>query len=181
MRFNVKVVLLFGCFFLLTVFGYSDDQVWQYKLTIYDSGNEALVTCVFSCQDTNNDGIIEINELKEFKETGKHVFVGTIAGQSGGWRSAVDVKNLPMIIHGIEDINSFNFNLTEYKKGNIIIEYHTKTKNYLQVGTYYFMRIVSIEEKGKKVNVLSWVGDGTQGLELTMRDSKTLTLKIEKQ
>ncbi|MBN1798734.1 MAG: hypothetical protein JW822_09155 [Spirochaetales bacterium] len=181
MKNVIKVILLFGNFLLLTAHGFSDGPVSEYKLTIYGGGNEALVTCVFSCQDTNNDGIIEISELKDFKETGKHLYPVTIAGQSGGWRAAVDVKSLPPIIHAIEDVRIFRFSVSEYEKGNSVIDYETKTKNYLRVGAYYFMRIVSIEEHGKKLSVFSWVGDGNQGLELTMRDTKNLTLKIEKQ
>ncbi len=178
MKINVKFFLFFGSVFLLTSFCYSDDQVLKFKLSILDKGNESIVTCMFSCRDENNDGVIDKNELQEFKETGRHLYAKTIAGQAGGWRSTVDVEKLPPILHTLADLNKFRFSISEYQQGTIVIDYATKTKEYLKVGGYYFMRIVSIEENGKKLTVLSWVGDGTQGLELTMRDSKNLTLKI---
>jgi len=153
----------------------------KYKLTIYDNYyNKVVVNCEFTCEDLNNDGLIDINELIEFKESVPHLFRKLDKSQTDGWRSEVDVKNMPEIINRIQDIDLFRFNIDEYKKGNVIIKYKTNTKEDLVVGNYLFMRLVNIENNGEEITVLSWVSDETRGLEMIELNPENLTLKIDR-
>ena len=179
MKKKVIMILIIFYLFILIVYCKGNNKISTYMLHIYRNNDEPVVTCIFSFKDTNNNGIIETSELTELKETGIHAYP-IYTGVQGDWRSSIDVKTLPKIDHSLEDVEEFNFNIAEFNKGKTIIKYRTKTKNKLSIEKYLFMRIVEIEENGNKISVLSWVGDGKQGLELTMLDSKKLTLKIEK-
>ncbi len=169
---SILVFILFSC---------NNDRFLKYQLTIYDSNEKkAVVQCEFACEDLNNDGLIEVNELIEFKESGPQLFNEYFENPNEGWRSEVDVKHMPEIVNKIQDIEVFQFNIDEYKKGKLVINYITNTKQDLAVGDYYFMRLVDIEQNGEQTTVLSWVSDETRGLEMIELNPENLTLKIER-
>jgi len=166
---------------ILILFTCNNDQFSRYKLTIYDNyDNKTVVNCEFTCEDLNNDGFIEINELIEFKESGPHLFRELDKSQTDGWRSEVDIKNMPEIINRIQDIDFFQFNIGDYKKGKIIINYQTGTEDDLVIGKYFFTRIIKIEKNGEQMRVISWVSDETRALEMIELNPEHLTLKIDR-
>jgi hypothetical protein len=150
----------------------------KYTITIFDSENKPVVTCVFEGKDVNGDGVIEQSELTSFEETGPNIYSPAI-GFDKGWQKEVDIKDIPIIKHGLKDIQAFKFNQKEFATGNKVIEYRTNTKDMVKVGPYYFWRSAEIKENGKKFGIFSGVSDGTKGLELSMRGTEKYTMKIE--
>jgi hypothetical protein len=151
----------------------------KYKLQILRSGNEIIIECIFSGEDTNRDGIIDASELTAFEETENYEYVHT--SSSFGWGAFVDVEKMPMLSHGIDDIMEFRFYVDEFEKGNTLIDYSTNSSADLVFESYHFWRTVRIENNGSEITVADGIGDGTQGLALTMLDTNSLTYRIEKQ
>jgi len=150
----------------------------KFMLTVY-RGDKILLTSAFSCKDLNNDGTIDLNELVGLKEVENYDV--SESSSNTGWRDFVDVSNMPMLDHGLEDVRAFKFNIAEFSKGKIFFEYKTYTKRDFKFDKYYFWRIVEIKNDGEYISFLHGIGDGTQGLALAMLDAKTLTMKITRQ
>ncbi|MBN1798733.1 MAG: hypothetical protein JW822_09150 [Spirochaetales bacterium] len=181
MKKNSPCSLIIFINLIFALFCCSDNRFLKYQLTVYDSSeNKAVVHCEFTCEDSNDDGIIEIDELIDFNESGPHLFWDLDKEHTEGWRSEVDMKNMPEIINGLKNIDVFHFDINEYNRGKYIINYETGTGHDLAVGKYFFTRIVKIGNNEEHIRVISWIGDEERGLEMVELNSENLTLKIER-
>jgi len=154
------------------------DAVNTYKLEIIGNNNNVLITCLFSGKDTDGNGIIERQELVDFKETEQYKFTHT--SSIAGWRAYVDVDSMPMLTHTVEDIKVFAFSVADFAEGVTRLEYHTESKEDFIYDNYHFWRIVEIDSEAGKIGLFHGIGDGTQGLALTMTDPDSLSFVIEK-
>ena len=156
----------------------SSGQTAGYVLQICDQKDQVLIECRFSGKDVNNDGVIEVSELDSFSETEDYKLSHTSKNTS--LQAYADLDKLPMLTHTAEDIRTFRFFEAEFDKGNMLVDYHTNSKNELIFNSYHFWRDVKIENNGKKIGIFRGVGDGTKGLQVSLLDTSGFTFKITK-
>jgi len=165
MKNRIAFILL--CLFTLTAIGCSGNEQNRFLLTI-SRNDKIMLTCYFDGEDKNKDDFLEADELTDFRETEDYSVSEPPVG-SMGFREYANIDEMPALDHSLEDIKAFRFNLTEFKKGKTVLDYRTETKRKFKYGEYYFWRTVEITDEGKDfIGFIHGVGDGTEGLGLTM-------------
>jgi len=174
MRCGKAALVLLGMvtFFFLQACGGNGNH---YEFKIAESDGTTAVSGSFTGTDLNDDGVITKDELEFFQEEAPLHFVFS---QAADWKKAFTPESLPAIVHGLNDLQAFRFELEAFAKGEPSLEFKTNTKKTIEASGYHFWRKVDLSDKAKGPTLVNGVGDGTQGLELSMRTLENASVKV---
>lgn len=169
---TAPVILVLAAFFLLQACGANGNH---YEWTIEESDGTRAVSGSFTGTDQNNDGVITKNELEFFQEEAALHFVFS---QAAEWKKSFTPESLPKIVHGLNDLQTFRFELEAFAKGEPGLQLETNTKESVQQKGYHFWRKLDLSDPAEGPTLVNGVGDGTQGLELSMRTLENASVKV---
>ncbi len=172
MRESIKFLILFVLPFFLYACNSSGNS---YGFKIIDKDGSVIISGGFSGTDTNKDGIIEKSELETFTEDCPLNFVFS---QPAEWKKSFTPDALPKITHGLKDLESFEFNIQLWKEGRQAIRFKTNTRDSEICKGYHFWRGCEFPKDSAEINIISGVGDGTQGLEMSLKTLENHRIEI---
>ncbi len=168
----------FLAFCILAFFVFScNSSGSDYSFKISDEDGPVIISGSFSGSDMNKDGIIDKSELKSFTEECPLDFEFSM---QAGWKKSFTPETLPKITHGIVDLQSFQFDLKLWKQGKQALRFKTNTKDSKIASGYHFWRQCEFLENSSGIDIISGVGDGTQGLEMSMRTLENPQIEVTK-
>ncbi|HDP94567.1 MAG TPA: hypothetical protein ENN40_04305 [Candidatus Aminicenantes bacterium] len=174
MRYVKAALVLLGLAALFLIQACGGDG-YGYVFKIAESDGTTAVSGSFSGNDHNGDGAITKEELESFREEAALHFVFS---QAADWKKSFTPESLPKIIHGLNDLQAFRFELEAFAKGEPSLEFKTNTKETVEASGYHFWRKVDLSDKTSGPTLVNGVGDGTQGLELSMRTLEDASVKV---
>jgi hypothetical protein len=155
----------------------------QFAFSLRPEGDAPLAEGAFEGSDRDGNGWIELDELTTFREFAPLRFSGScLSGRKGtGWRSSFEAADYPSITRGLEELESFRFAAGSLESGGGgILEYTTKSHPMVKVREIHFWRQTKLTEEGRKLEVLSGVSDGTEGIEFCLVAPEKLSVEIER-
>lgn len=170
---TIPVLLILAVFVMLQACGGGDGNMYTFQ--VVENSGKVAVTGSFSGEDANGDGAITMDELQSFREETPLHF---IYGQPADWKDKVKESSLPTIAHGLADLKSLRLDLAALKKGEPCLEMETNTKETVVVSGYHFWRKLDMTDKTKGPTLVNGVGDGTRGLELSMRTLENAKIEV---
>jgi len=173
---KIPVLLILAVFVVLQACGGGGGNTYTFK--VVESDGDVAVTGRFTGEDANGDGVIAMDELQSFREETPLRF---IYSQPADWKDMVKEDSLPVIVHGLADLKSFRLDLAALKKGEACLEMETNTRETIIVSGYHFWRKLDMANKAQGPTLVNGVGDGTQGLELSMRTLENAAVKVTRE
>ena len=174
-RFNtVTGLLILAAFFLFQACG-GEGNNYVFKIT--ESDGTTAVSGSFTGSDLNGDGAITREELTAFREEASLHF---IFSQPAKWKESFTADSLPGIVHRVDDLKRFRFDLAAFGNGESSLELETNTKTTVEASGYHFWRKLDLSHKAKGPTLVNGVGDGTQGLELSMRTLENARVEVKR-